>query len=121
MENSLETTPSPLFPTSAPGKPPIRRIIAHYMKLAGKENVDVQAMGKRMSYRKYLGIMLWDAATMGEMYFADGTKVQITDFKDWLDLVKYMSNHMDGPAVQDATFVGVNVFKVYSGIDDSKV
>lgn len=100
---------------------PIKRILASMMKKAGAGDLFVEAMGKKMRYDEYLSLMLWDAATTGLMYFADGTIVRITEFKEWLDLVKFMAQHMDGPAVVENTFNGVNIFKVYSNIDDSKV
>ena len=112
-----------ILPPSTPtvARPPIKRVLAHMFKKAGRGELLVEAMGKKMRYDAYLAIMLWDAATTGTMYFADGTIVKISEFKEWLDLVKFMSQHMDGPAVNETNFNGVNIFKVYQGIDESKV
>lgn len=111
-------TPRP--PSTAP-KPPIKRIIAHQLKRAGRGELFVEAMGKKMRFDAYLALMLWDAATTGTMYFADGTMIKITEFKEWLDLVKFMAQHLDGPAVNETNFNGINVFKVYQGIDEDKI
>lgn len=105
----------------ASGKTPIKRIIAHMLKKAGKGELFVEAMGKKMRYDAYLALMLWDAATTGQMYFADGRVMIIDDPKIWLEIVKFMSVHIDGPAVMENNFTGVNIFKVYQNIDESKV
>lgn len=102
-------------------KEEVKRMIAHLIREAGKGDLFVEAMETKMPYARYLAIMLWDAVTMGEFLLADGRKIQITEFKDWLDLVKFMAQHTDGPAVIENTFVGVNVYKIYSGIDEDRV
>jgi len=91
------------------------------MKKAGRGELFVESMGKKMPYQNYLAIQLWDAITTGEFLFADGTHMKIEAFKDWLDLVKFVAQHLDGPAVNEQNFIGINVYKVYQGIDESKV
>ena len=108
-------------PAAPGGKQPPKRILAALLKQAGREEVVIAAMGKKMSYREYLAIMIWDIVTTGMMYFADGRMVQVDDFGDWLDAVKFLANHLDGPVVQGNQFTGVNIFKVYQGIDEDKV
>jgi hypothetical protein len=98
-----------------------KRVIAKVMREAGETELFVSAMETKMPYMRYLAIMLWDAVTMGEFYLADGRKIQITEFGDWLDLVKFMAQHVDGPAVIENNFIGNNIYKIYQGIDDSKV
>lgn len=111
--------PNSNSPTVA--RPPIKRILAHMIKKAGRGELFVEAMGKKMRYDAYLSIMLWDAITTGMMYFADGTQMRIEDFKDWLDLTKFVAQHIDGPMVHDVNFNNINIYKVYQGIDESKV
>jgi hypothetical protein len=110
----------PLKPIQAP-REEIKRTIAHLIREAGKGDLFVEAMAKNMPYQNYLAIMLWDAVTEGEFLLADGRKIQISEFKDWLDLVKFMAQHVDGPAIIENNFVGINVYKIYQGIDEDKV
>lgn len=65
--------------------------------------------------------MLWDAVTTGEFLFADGTIVKIDSVKDWFELVRFISSHVDGPAVQENNLTQVNIYKVYNGIDESRI
>lgn len=114
------TVMPPRDPTVA--RQPIRRILAHYIKKAGKQDLVVDAYGKKMKYAEWLSIMIWDALTTGVMYFADGTMIKIEEFKDWLDLTKFVAQHLDGPmSVNDLTVNNINIYKVYTGIDESKV
>jgi hypothetical protein len=99
-----------------------KRKLAELFSLAGSGDLFVAPMGKTMRYDRYLALMLWDAVTAGEFYFADGTIMRVGDFKEWLDLVKFMTNHMDGPALlEQNNLTQVNVYKIYTGIDDSRL
>jgi hypothetical protein len=113
--------PKLLTDTAPPPGTPIRRIISHQLKKAGRGDLFVEAMEKKMRYDAYLALMVWDAITTGQMYFADGTIMKISEFKEWLDLVKFVSVHLDGPAVIENKFQGINIFKIYNNIDESKV
>lgn|SRR3990167_309066 len=98
----------------------IRRAISDALRKAGDSQAFIQAMGRKMSYREYLGIMVWDLLSNGEFLFADGTKLQLSDTSEWVALLKFVANHMDGPVTGD-TNIGLNIFKVYMGIDQDKV
>lgn len=108
-------------PSVADVPAPVKRVLADLLKKAGQGELLVEAMGKKMRYDHYLALMLWDAVTTGEFYFADGRHLQIQETKEWLEIVKFLMVHIDGPAVQDNTFNGINVFKVYQGIDTDRV
>ena len=98
----------------------IRRAISDALRKAGDSQAFIQAMGRKMSYREYLGIMVWDLLSNGEFLFADGTKLQLSDTSEWVALLKFVANHMDGPVTGD-TNIGLNIFKVYMCIDQDKV
>lgn len=66
--------------------------------------------------------MLWEAMVEGEMHFASGIVVDLKEEpKLWLEIVKFVAAHLDGSAGLTANFNSVNVFKVYQGIDDSRI
>jgi hypothetical protein len=81
--------------------------------------------GKKFTRSDYLAEMLWQGVIEGEIQFADGKSFNIKDEKDgtriWLDLVKFLAGHLDGPMGNGAQFNGVNIFKVYKGIDTDQV
>lgn len=99
-----------------------KRLVAEAMRRASSHEFYAESVAKNISYADYMAMMIWDLATEGSLMFADGTilKLTIDDLKIWLDTVKFIASHLDGP-VQTNTFQGVNIFKVYTGIDDSRV
>jgi hypothetical protein len=119
MEDNMEVITA--RPPLAAARQPIRRIIAHMLRKAGASKLIVDAMGKDMRHDAYLAIMLWDLVTTGEAYFADGKKLKIEDPKDWLDIVKFMSAHIDGPQVHEGPTLNVNVYKVYTNVEEDRV
>ena len=116
-------TPTDTDLIDAPGADPnvgVKRMIADALRKAGTKEMYVAAIGKKVPYKDYLAMMLWDVVTNGEFLFADGAKITISDYAEWLSTVKFLSNHLDGNAGSDVN-VGVNVFKVYMGIDTDRV
>ncbi len=79
------------------------------------------SVGKKMSHEQYLAKMLVELATNMETTTMDGKVVKVTDIKEWSEIVKFIHTHLDGPASSEAQFNGLNVFKVYAGIDVDKV
>ena len=54
-----------------------------------------------MSGKRYIARALWELATTGRVTLPDGT-VWVVDPKDWLDTVKWLYVHIDGPAKTEA-------------------
>lgn len=98
-----------------------KRFVAELLRSVGKRDVMVDAMGKKMPYAEYLAIMLWDAVTEGRFHFADGTTFHMEDYDQWLKTARFLAQHLDGGANLEPNALGVNIFKVYVGIDESKV
>lgn len=99
-----------------------KRIIAEAMRHGGlKKFVPESDPRKEVTYADYLGTMLWDGVVNGFVMFSDGTKFEIEATKEWLSLVKVLSNHMDGPVNPNTPVGNVNFFKVYIGIDTDKL
>jgi hypothetical protein len=97
-----------------------RRQIADLINRVGENLVYVASMNKKMPYKEYLAVMLWDLATEGSFTFADGVNVAIEDVEQWLSVVKFIATHLDGPAGRDLT-VNANIFKIYNGVDVDQV
>jgi hypothetical protein len=99
-----------------------RRIIAEAAKTYGLRQFLPYGAGRKISYIDYLAQMLWDGVTEGIVTFADGTQLTISsEPKIWMDMVKFVAGHLDGPPNIGAQFNGINVFKVYQGIDPDRV
>ena len=97
-----------------------QRQIAALLLAEGDNEIYVEAIGAKMSQKKWLAIMVWDFITTGSMHFADGNLIRIGSFEQWMGMVKFLSTHIDGPASRDMN-LGVNIFKVYNGIDVDKI
>jgi hypothetical protein len=103
-----------------------KRLIAEAMRaLATSTVVSYGQAGKKFTRADYLAEMLWQGVTEGTVQFADGGSFNLQDAKDgmrmWVDLVKFLAGHLDGPMGNGAQFNGVNIFKVYKGIDTDQV
>lgn len=57
--------------------------------------------GKPMSGKRFIARALWELATSGRVTMPDGA-VWTVDPKDWLDTVKWLYVHIDGPAKTEA-------------------
>ena len=100
-----------------------KRMIADAIRTEGIGEIQYYPeANKRMSYATALAKMLWQATVDGIVFFSDGTEMKISDDpKFWLDAVKFLATHLDGPAGNTTNFTGINVFKVYRGIDPDRV
>jgi hypothetical protein len=99
-----------------------KRMIADAFRDIGNREILYEPDNRRMTYARALASMLWQAAVDGVVYFSDGTTLKVSeDAKVWLDTIKFLANHLDGPAGNTANFTGINVFKVYRGVDPDRV
>jgi hypothetical protein len=80
-------------------------------------------LGKKISYADQIERMLVELAATGATTTGGGQTLEVTNVEDWLAMVKFIHNHLDGPVVQNgATFnTQVNVFKVYGGFDPDEL
>lgn len=99
---------------------PYQRELAYLIGQSGSDQIYADAIAKHIPVREYMAKMLWEFVTEGRITFADGTYISCDDYGQWLQTVKFLTNHLDGPARSDVN-VGVNVFKVYVGIDEDMV
>jgi len=98
-----------------------QRVISDIIRNVSANQIYVDSMGKKMSYRQYLSIMIWDLITNGECFYSDGKQMMIDDPNQWIALVKFVSGHLDGAPRADVAVTNLNTFKVYIGVDESKV
>lgn len=105
------------------GDSSVKRIIAEALRHGGLKEISCDAdAGKRHSRVDWLSEMVWNGITDGIIYFSDGTELKITDSpKTWMELVKFLAAHLDGAVNSNSQFNGVNIFKIYKGIDPDRV
>jgi hypothetical protein len=77
------------------GRPPKSRALAEILAKAGSRKVTVA--GKAISGKEAMAQMLWTVATTGRVTLADGREIT-ADGGGWLDVVKFIYTHIDGPA-----------------------
>jgi hypothetical protein len=87
------------------------RALTTILEQAGSKTVDVD--GKRVSGKKLLGRMLWDIATTGRTTMPDGSTLLLAP-EDWVGLVKWIYQHIDGPPKSELEHSGgVTIRVVY--------
>jgi len=108
-------------PQSLPPVEQVRRLLADTFKRYGDTVVYSDYLAKKISYKEYLALILWEVVTTGTGHFLEGQALKIDKYGDWLDTVKFLANHLDGPVGNTINTGSVNLYKVYVGIDESKV
>lgn len=99
-----------------------KRIIAEAMRHGGLKEIVVDAIaGRKVTQAEWLSTMVWDGITTKEIVFADGTMFKVSDVKEWMALVRFVANHLDGPVNPNAVAGSMNFYKVYVGFDPDKV
>lgn len=78
------------------GRPPKSRALTAVLEEAGKQTKEKN--GKRVAKNKLVAEMAWELVTDGKVTFADGkTTVQIADATEWINAMKWLYGHIDGP------------------------
>ena len=93
------------------GRPPKGRALTDILEKTGSKMVDVvhpDGSVKRVSGKRLLGAMVWEAATTGQVTMPDGTIKQIEDFNDWLTVAQFIYKHIDGPPPKPVELSGVD-------------
>lgn len=96
------------------------RQLAILLEGALQQRVFISSNQKKLAKGYHMAQMLADLVVNMQAQTAAGVVIAI-DNRQWLDIVKFVHAHLDGPASQQPQFSGVNVFKVYAGIDPDKV
>lgn len=77
------------------GRPPKSRVMTALLERAGARMVTMPD-GKRMAGRRFLALALWELATEAQVTLLDGI-VRKVGLADWLEAVKWLYSHIDGP------------------------
>lgn len=85
------------------GRPPRNRTLTAILERAGAKRFDYD--GKPVPAKRLIAILLWDVATTGKCELPGGKKLDVSP-SDWLDLVKWLYQHIDGPAKQNIGLEG---------------
>ena len=81
------------------GRPKKNRALTEILERAGSKIVEYD--GKRVSGKRLIARLLWQAATTGECKLPDGESLIVKDFSDWLGVVKFLYAQIDGLPKQD--------------------
>jgi hypothetical protein len=79
------------------GRPPKSRALTAILERAGSQTLDVD--GKKVSRKRLLAELAWQLVSTGKATFPDGTVLEAAP-KDWLETVKWIYSHIDGPPKQ---------------------
>lgn len=79
------------------GRPPKSRALTEILKRAGGRMVEVN--GEKVSGRRLMARLLWQAAESGEVTLPSGEKL-VFGPRDWFEVVKFLYQHIDGPPPQ---------------------
>ena len=78
------------------GRPPKHRALTEILRKRGSRTIE-DVDGKRRSGNRVVARLMWDGASTGRIQFPDGRTLTLK-LNDWLDLVKFLHVHIDGPA-----------------------
>jgi hypothetical protein len=85
------------------GRPLKKRQLTEILEKAGN---GTKAYGGGVAPKKLLAELLWQAAATGTVTFPDQTKPVVLEPEDWLSIVKFIYQHIDGPPKQELEHSG---------------
>jgi hypothetical protein len=77
------------------GRPKKSRALTEILQQASSKPIEVE--DRKIPAKKLVAQLLWEVATTGEAQFPNG-KILVASPKDWLETVKWLYTHIDGPA-----------------------
>jgi hypothetical protein len=105
------------------GRPPKARALTAVLERAGAKTVTItQADGseRKLSGRRFIAQALWELATTGKVTLPSGASWTVEP-QDWIETVKWLYAHIDGPAKQAMELSGADggavqvIFRVVYG------
>lgn len=88
------------------GRPVKNRALTTILERAGSKTL-LGKDGKAVTRKRIVADLAWQIITTGTATFPDGSILQL-DAKDWFDTVKWIYNHIDGPAKSALEVSGPN-------------
>jgi len=89
------------------GRPPKSRALTALLEKAGSKTIDVN--GKRVAGKRWLAQAVWEGVTTGAVEFPnedDKPKTLELGPQDWLALMKWVYQHIDGPPKNQLELTG---------------
>lgn len=77
--------------------------------------------GKRTTKGNYLANILANIAVNGMGHTLEGEAIIPESYKEWLDTIKFIYAHIDGPPRKEVAIEADVLFKVYAGFDPGDV
>lgn len=90
------------------GRPPKARALTAILERAGAKTVTIkQADGteRKLPGRRFIALAMWELATTGKVTLPSGVSWMVEP-QDWLETVKWLYSHIDGPARQAVELSG---------------
>lgn len=85
------------------GRKPKGRALTEILQKAGASTVIVN--GEKITGKRLVAQLLWQIATTGKARFPDGRALEIAP-QDWLAIVKFLYQHIDGPPKAELEVTG---------------
>ena len=93
------------------GRPPKNRALTEILEKAGATSLDIS--GKKVSGKRLLASLLWEAATTGRVTFRPAEDDQeaegyVLKPEEWIGVAKFIYTQVDGPPKQSVEVGGPN-------------
>ena len=92
------------------GRAPKARALTAILERAGAKTVTIKAPDgseRKLSGGRFIALALWELATTGKVTLPSGAS-WVVEPQDWLETVKWLYAHIDGPAKQAMEVTGAN-------------
>ena len=86
------------------GRPPKNRALTEILEKAGATQLDIN--GNKVSRKRLLASLLWEAATTGRVTFDD--RVEMCNVDQWLGIAKFIYTQVDGAPRQNVELTGAD-------------
>lgn len=85
------------------GRPPKERALTTLLERAGATALDIN--GDKVSRKRLLASLLWEAATTGKITF-EPERIVVCDVDQWIGIAKFIYTQVDGPPKQSVELGG---------------
>lgn len=99
------------------GRPQKKCGLTDILEKVGNQKRDVNNMP--LAQKQILANLLWEAATTGSVTFPGGTDSKVLDQQEWVGVVKFIYQHIDGPPKTELEHSGsldLNIAKGYATV-----
>ena len=103
------------------GRPPKNRALTELLEAAGEKTIQYNGGKYKTARKRIIADLAWSLATTGEAELPGGKKLKL-DPKDWMSLVKWIYQHIDGAPRSEVdlqTDGSMKVIVEYANGDDS--